>query len=250
MANPYSLQLPYQGRDAQMYQQQVSPQMNQNNMYLYPQIYDYAEQPSLIGNAFKAAAVGFGVGSLVTTGVDYFKTRKPVKNGETTETFAKKVLDRIINKDYVTKGKDFFKQKINVLKNIDCANTPEKFTKLMKKNKQFCSTLCDGISLDTMCKTVTQDNIKGKISALKRRVEASFDNELRNIKDTVKLCWDSENKKFIKPASVDDKLFKIIKNTKNSINWSKVLKFGGITAGVFGILSLGLNLYYKNQNTM
>ena len=245
MTNPYNVQLPYQNADAQVYQQQVNPQANQ---IFYPQNYGYVNQPSLLGGAAKAAAVGFTGGALVMTGVDYFKTRKPVKNGETTETFAKKVLDRIIEKDYVARGKKFFKQKIDILKNIDCAKTPEAFKKLMKKNKEFCSTLCDGISIDTMCSTVTKDNIKGKISALKKRVEASFDNEIQNIKDTVKLCWDSENKKFVKPDGVDKKLFKIIENTKNDINWSKVFKVGGIAAGVTGLLALGLGWFARKSN--
>ena len=214
-------------------------QINQNQLYpqqQYQQVYNQNYGRNVLGSLVTTAAVGFAGGTAVTAGIDYFKNRKPVNGGEVSDTFAQKVLDKIIKKDYVAKGKEFFKQKADVLKNIDLAKTPEKFRKLMKKNKEFCKTLCDGISLDTMCDTVTKENIKEKISAIKQRTQASLKTEIQNIKDLVKLCWDSENKKFVKPDSVDNKLFKIIKNTNNSINWKKACKYGGITAAILSIL--------------
>ena len=152
-------------------------------------------------------------------------------------------MDRIISKDYVFKGKEFFNQKMDVLRKIDYSKTPEKFKKLMKKNKTFCTTLFDGISLDTMCQTVTKENVKAKIAAIKQRVQASLSTEMQNVKDAVSLCWDTENKKFVKPKEIDDKLFKIIKNTKNSVNWKKAAKYGGITAGVFGAATLAYAIF-------
>ena len=255
MANPYSMQSPYQGVDAQMYQQMNNyqnaenyPQINNINPQIYQQAYVNNPKGSVLGSLLTGAAIGFAGGAAVTVGVDYFKSRKPVNgNGEVSEKFAKRVLDRIISKDYVAKGKAFFNQKKNVLKNIDASKTPEKFRKLMQKNKAFCSTLCDGISLETMCNTVTKENIKGKISAIKQRVQASLSTEIQNIKDSISLCWDKENKKFVKPKGVDDKLFKIIKNTKNDINWQKVCKNGGIAAGVLGLITLGLTMLNRQS---
>lgn len=250
MANSYSMQNPYQGVDAQMYQQgifqtqpEAYPQTIQSAYYPqnYSQGYVNQQRGSILGGVLTGAAVGFAGGAVVTAGVDYFKNRKPVnKNGEVSENFAQNVMNRIIKKDYVAKGKAFFNQKMNVLRKIDAAKTPEKFKKLMQKNRAFCSTLFDGISLDTMCNTVTKENIKGKISAIKQRVQASLSTEMQNVKDAVSLCWDKENKKFVKPSGVDEKLFKIIKNTKNDINWKKVGKYGGITAGIFGAATLAL----------
>lgn len=218
-------------------------QMNDNQMYGQQQMMmQYPQQnygrKSALGGVVSAAALGFAGGTAVTAGVDYFKNRKPVSGDEVTDKFAKRVLDRIIKKDYAAKGKEFFKQKADVLKNIDFAKTPEKFRKLMKKNREFCKTLCDGISLDTMCDTVTKENLKEKISAIKQRTQASLKTELQNIKDTVKLCWDSDKKKFAKPDCVDKKLFKIIKDTSTSVDWKKACKYGGITAGVLGALTL------------
>ena len=261
MTNPYSVQVPYQGTDAQMYQQMAAQNpaefnnqgYSQINPQVYPQIYPQiypqnSRKGSVLGGVLTGAAVGFTGGAVVAAGVDYFKSKKPVSNsGEVSESFAQKVLDKIIKKDYVAKGKEFFKQKVNVLKNIDASKTPEKFKKLMQKNRAFCQTLFDGISLDTMCNTVTKENIKGKIAAIKQRVQASLSTEIQNIKDSVKLCWDSENKKFVKPSGIDDKLFKIIKNTKNDINWKKVGKYGGITAGIFGAATLALAMLNRQS---
>lgn len=255
MANPYSMQSPYQGADAQMYQQanfQTQPEVYSQGNYnpqVYPQNYSQVyPQGSVVGGVIKGAAVGFTGGALVAAGVDYFKNRKPVgNNGEVSENFANRVMDRIISKDYVAKGKTFFNQKLNVLRHIDASKTPEKFRKLMQKNKTFCTSLFDGLSLDTVCKTVTKENIKGKISAIKQRVQASLSTEMQNIKDAINLCWDKENKKFVKPKEVDDKLFKIIKNTKNSVNWKKVCKYGGITAGVFGAATLAYSILTRQS---
>ena len=227
-------------------------QGNENQVYpQYQQVYtpSYVRPKSTnpFAGAVTATAVGFAGGAAVTAGIDYFKNRRPVSNDNVSDKFAQQVLDRIINKNYVAKGKNFFKQKADILRNIGKAKTPEKFKKLMKKNKEFCTTLCDGISLDTMCKTVTSNNIKEKISAIKKRVEASMQTEIQNIKDTIKLCWDSENKKFVQPDNVDNKLFKIIKNTKSEINWKKACKYGGITAAVLGAVTLGLSVFNSKQ---
>lgn len=220
---------------------------NQNNYQNYYN--NYQNRPSVLGTALGAATLGFAGGAVISAGTDFIRNRKPVKNGEVNENFAKQVLDKIIKKGYTFKNKDFFNQKTALLNKLKKIKSPEEFSKLMKKYKTYASTLCESISLDSMCKTVTKDNIKGKISSLKKRIEASLESEIKNIKDVINLCWDKENKKFVKPKEVDNKIFKVIKNTKNSIDWKKMLKYGGIGAGIFGGLTLGYAAFLnKNQN--
>jgi len=211
------------------------PQQNTNMAYaVNPNYQMYQQQkPSAIPAMIGLGTLGFAGGTAITAGIDYFKNRKAFKSGEITDSFAQKVLDKMIEKDYVAKGKEFLKQKSKGLKKI---STPEEFSKLMKKFKNYTSSLCDGVTLETMCKTVNKDNIKDKASALIKRIEASLESEIQNIKDMAKLCWDSEKKKFVKPDSVDEKFFKIIKNTKNNVNWKKAFKYGGITAGITAVL--------------
>ena len=227
-----SFGLPNNGMDYQAYPQ-AGYQMN-------PQMY-YSQRPSVLPAVLGASALGFAGGTAVTAGVHYFKNRRPVSgNGEVSDSFARQVLDKMVNKDYVSKGKEFFKQKVEVFKKLGKISTPEAFTKLMNKNRTFCRSLCDGISLDGMCKTVTRENLKSKISALKSRIEVSMKQELQNVKDTIRLCWDKENKKFVKSGAVEETIYKVIKNTKNAFPWKKAFKYGGITAGIFGALTLGL----------
>ena len=223
MTNPYSMGQPY-------------PQNYQNNVY--PQNHYQNSNQSIFSSVLTNSFIGFAGGTVVGAGIEYIKNRKPVKNGEVTDSFAKQVMDKMIDKNCTVRGKEFFKQKGELLKKISKVSSPEEFTKLMKKYKTYASSLCEGMSLDSMCKTVTKDNLKGKISALKKKIEASLEPEMRNIKDTISLCWDKENKKFIKPKNVEDKVFKIIKNTKNNVQWKKIFKYGGVTAGVFGAATL------------
>lgn len=254
MTNSYNMAGYPQGMDMQMYQQgnqTVNPQM------VYPQgiSYQYPYQNSgrgaqILGGALTNAAIGFAGGTAITAGIDYFRNRQPVNNGAVKDSFAQQVLDKMIKKDYTAKGKQFFKEIADISKHIGSIKSPEKFRKLMEKNKKYCSTLCDGISLKTMCDTVTKENLKDKIAAIKERIEASLRAEKQNIKDIVALCWDNENKKFVKPKSVDEKLYKIIKNTKNDVNWKKAFKYGGITAGILGGLTIGAALLMnRNQNS-
>ena len=220
----------------------------QNNIQNNPYIYQYYNQPSAAEKTIKSACLGFAGGAAVSAGADLIRNRKPVNNGEVNNSFAKQVLDKIIKKGYTFKNKDFFNQKISLLNKLKKVKSPEEFAKLMKKYKTYASTLCDSISLDSLCKTVNRDNLKGKVSSLKKRIEANLESELRNVKDIINLCWDSENKKFVKPKSVNDNIFKVIKNTKNNIEWKKMLKYGGIGAGILGALTLGYSVFMKNNN--
>ena len=231
MTNSYNL--------GQLYSQN---KFQNNNNY-------FKQQPSIFSSVINSAAVGFGGGAVVGAGVSLIKNRYPFKDGDVTDSFAKQVMDKIISKDYTVRGKNFFKQKYNLLKKLDRVNSPEKFIKLINENKEYTSGLYESVSLNSICNTVTKDNLKGKISALKKRIEISLEHEIRNIKDMINLCWDKENKKFVKHKNVDENIFKVIKNTKNNIQWKKMLKYGGITAGVFGAITLVYSMLIEKGNS-
>ena len=226
---------------------QAYPKNNFYNKNFYQS--DFNSQPSIFSTVIGAGSVGFAGGAITSAGIDLYKNRKPVNNGQVSDSFAKNVMNKIIDKEYSVKGKEFFKQKSELLKKLDKIKSPEEFTKLMTKYKKYASSLCDGISLDSMCKTVTKDNLKGKISALKSRIESSFEPELRNIKDIIKLCWNKEDKKFVKPNVVEKRLFEAIKDTRNSVQWKKMLKYGGITAGIFGGVTLVYSMLMNKANS-
>jgi len=222
---------------------------NSYNMGQYPnnfQNYDnFNSKPLIFAPTVGSAAVGFVGGSVASVGMDLVRNRRPVIKGEVSDSFAKQVMNKNIDKGYAVKNKEFFYQKNELLKKLCKVKSPEEFIKLLKKYQKYASELYEGMSFDSMCKTVTKDNVKGKVSALKNKIEASIEPEIRNIKDTINLCWDKEAKKFVKPKNVEDKIFKVIKNTKNNIQWKKMLKYGGVTAGVFGAITL---IYYMLIN--
>ncbi len=211
----------------------------ENNYAEYRNHYDEATKTNrAVSSVVKNAGAGFILGTGVAAGIDYFQNRKPVKGDSVSEKFAQKVFKKYTEKGYAAKGKEFFKQKEIVKSKLGKIKTISEFKTLMKGNKKFCETLCDGISLDNMCEMVNKDNLKDKISALQKRIKSAIEPEMQNIKDSIKLCWNSEEKKFVKPNEVSDKLFKIIKNTPRDIEWGKAMKYGGITAGVLGSLAL------------
>jgi len=193
MTNPYSM-------IHSPYEQQINPY---NNLYLQQQpYYTNKKTSSPIGNTIAGAVVGFAGGTAIAAGIDYFKNKRPVKNGEVKDSFVKRVFENMVKKNYLSKGKDYIKEKLEILNNIDAANTPEKFKNLLNKYKKCSSSLFDGLSLETICDTVTKENIKGKIKAIKEKIESGLKMEYQNIKDTANLCWDSEKKKFVKPKNI------------------------------------------------
>lgn len=139
MTNPYNMNYnPYE-----------QGQINPYNQYNQQQVYQ-RRASSPLGNAVTGAVIGFTGGTAIAAGVDYFKSRKPVKNGEVKDSFVKRVFDNMVKKGYVSKGKTYIKEKLELLKNIDSATTPEKFKNLMKKYKKCSSELFDGLSLKTV----------------------------------------------------------------------------------------------------
>jgi len=52
---------------------------------------------------------------------------------------------------------------------------------------------------------------------------------------------------YIKSENNKDKIFKTIKNTKENIQWKKMIKYGGVTAGVFGAVTLVYSLMMSSN---
>ena len=64
----------------------------------------------------------------------------------------------------------------------------------------------------------------------------------QTFKNLTEKCWNKETKKFVKPDGVNSKIFDIINKTKSAGQWKKALKYGGVTAGVMGALTLGYKM--------
>lgn len=205
---------------------------------VYPQIYPQSKSngPSVLGMASLGAIGGGSVG--------YLKNRFPVgKDGSVSDTFAKEVFEKNLKKNASKETKAYFTQLKTVLDKIDKIKSPEEFKKLLTSNKKIIEDQCKGISAETLLDAVNSTNLKSSKESLKKSLEAIMNFEILKTQNAIKLGWNSEKKKFIKTSEFKDgKLFDIIKGTKNNIQWKKALKYGGITAGVMGALTLGYKM--------
>lgn len=205
---------------------------------VYPQNYPQSKSngPSVLGMATLGAIGGGSVG--------YFKNRFPVgKDGSVSDTFAKEVFEKNLKKNASKETKAYFTQLKTVLNKIDKIKSPEEFKKLLTSNKKIIEDQCKGISTETLLDAVNSTNLKSSKESLKKSLEAIMNFEILKTQNAIKLGWNSEKKKFIKTSEFKDgKLFDIIKGTKNNIQWKKALKYGGITAGVMGALTLGYKM--------
>lgn len=213
--------------------------MNAGNMYSQGGGYQPVRKnsgPSVFGMMTLGAVGGGAVG--------YFKNRYPIgKDGAVADSFAREVFDKNLNKNCSSDVKKYFKQLKEVLNKIDKVKTPEEYRKLINANKYIIEEQCKAISSETLLDAVNTTNIKTSKEALKKSLEGIMDFELLKTKNAVKLGWNSESKKFIKSSEFKDaKLFDIIKNTKSNMQWKKALKYGGITAGVMGALTVGYKM--------
>lgn len=216
----------------------------------YPQQAGYYNQNMELSVPKKSGAGTLGVMLLGGVGggtVGYLKSRHDIKNGKFSDTFAKQAFEKHVKKNLSSEGKKYFKEINNILKKIDKINSPEKFKKLLKNSKLLNNNLFGGISLDTILNTVNKDNLSSKKKALKNALEANLNYNVSNMKDTIQACWNKEKKAFEKPEGVKKEIFDIIKKTKVKGQWKKALKYGGITAGVFGALSIGYKMMTSNR---
>lgn len=219
MTNPYNMEA------SPNYQNQVFPQPQKKT-----------NNPPVLG-MMTLGAVGGGT-------VGYFKHRYPVSaDGVVADTFAKNVFEANLKNNVPEKNKKFFKELNAVLNKIDKIKNVEDYKKLLKQNKNLIEEQYKGISFETTLNSLTPDNLKTNKTALKEALQKIMDYEMVKTKNAIKLGWNSDSKKFVKTeAFKDDKLFDIIKKTKSNHQWKKALKYGGITAGVLGALTIGYKI--------
>ena len=70
---------------------------------------------------------------------------------------------------------------------------------------------------------------------------------MQTFKNLTEKCWNVEKKCFTKPNEVSSKIFDVLNNTKTKGQWKKALKYGGITAGVMGALTIGYKMMTSNS---
>ena len=217
---------------------------NPYSMGAYPQAnyYNQAyEQPQRRNSGIGSVAAMTTLGGVVGGTAGYCKNKYPVdKNGQASDTFARAAFERHVDKNLSGDGKKFFKQINTVLKKLDKTKDVESLKKLLKDNKLVFDAT--GVSLDTYISSLNSDNFKESKNVLKSQIEQRNMTNYQTFKNLTEKCWDKETKSFVKPDGVDSKIFDIIKKTKSTGQWKKALKYGGITAGVMGALTIGYKM--------
>ncbi|MBD9222757.1 hypothetical protein EGQ24_02490 [bacterium] len=212
------------------------PQMNYNqgfNQNIQPQQNRSSGFGSVIGTAVVGGAVGGAIG--------YLKNRHPVdKNGVASDSFAKQAFENHVSKNMSSDGKEFFKQLKTVTKGLEKVKDVEGMKKLLNDNKKVFAV--SGMSLDTYLSSLTPDNIQESKKVLQEQIEKRNMTNYQTFKNLTEKCWNKEKKCFTKPDEVEQKIFDVIKNTKTKGQWKKALKYGGVTAGVMGALTLGYKM--------
>lgn len=216
------------------------PQMNYNqgfNQNIQPQQNRSSGFGSVIGTAVVGGAVGGAIG--------YLKNRHPVdKNGVASDSFAKQAFENHVSKNMSSDGKEFFKQLKTVTKGLEKVKDVEGMKKLLNDNKKVFAV--SEMSLDTYLSSLTPDNIQESKKVLQEQIEKRNMTNYQTFKNLTEKCWNKEKKCFTKPDEVEQKIFDVIKNTKTKGQWKKALKYGGVTAGVMGALTLGYKMMTSN----
>lgn len=220
--------------------------MNSYQGQMYPQ-QAYSSQRQ--GNGGVSTVGMMAVGGVAGGSVGYLKNRYPIgSDGQVSDSFTREVFDKNLKKNTSPEAQNYFKQLKTVLKKIDKVKSPEDFKKLIKANKDIIDDQCKGISTGTLLDGVNSTNLQSSKTSLKESLEAIMNFELVKTKNAIRLGWNSESKKFIKtPEFKDGKLFNIIKNTKSSNQWKKALKYGGVTAGIMGALTVGYKMLVASR---
>ena len=220
--------------------------MNSYQGQMYPQ-QAYSSQRQ--GNGGVSTVGMMAVGGVAGGSVGYLKNRYPIgSDGQVSDSFTREVFDKNLKKNTSSEAQNYFKQLKTVLKKIDKVKSPEDFKKLIKENKDIIDDQCKGISTGTLLDGVNSTNLQSSKTSLKESLEAIMNFELVKTKNAIRLGWNSESKKFIKtPEFKDSKLFNIIKSTKSSNQWKKALKYGGVTAGIMGALTVGYKMLVASR---
>lgn len=209
----------------------------QQNYVNYPMMHQSNQGANAAAGVFGAATLGFLGGG--TYG--YLKNRRPVKHGEVTDFFAKKAFDRYIDKGLDSSKKKFYTQAKDILKKLESVSTPEKLKSLLNKNKAVNTYAFPGFTVNEMCNALTSANLDVNKDNLQKALDAVYNKDIETMRGHVKLCWDSQKKKFVKPSFVSEKIFDSIKSTASKLKWNEALRMGGIGAAILG----GATLLYK-----
>lgn len=203
----------------------------QNGVYYDGMTY---QKPSAVPFAVGGTVIGSGVGAIIGS------KKKPniAKNGEVTDTFAKSVYEKYVDK-VADAGKESYNGGKEILKKIDGINSPEELKALFDANKEAATDMCTELKQtpDEFLNNVSKDNLKANKKTIKEKIVAGNNTRYQDMKNQIQACWDKDKKKFVKNENVNEEVLKILKKSTSSVkNILKGAAIGGAIAGVTGFV--------------
>lgn len=203
----------------------------------------------------KSSSIPYGAGGLVLgAAAGGFAGNKinPFfsKNGNATDTFARNVFDKAIEKANDTE-KNSYKQGLEILKEIDKVSTTDELKTLANSNKEAMKNVCTelGQSPDEFLQNITDNNLAANKKTIKEKIKAGNNTRYQDIKNNIQASWDKENKTFKKVDSVKQEIFDSITEATKGVKGKLIAKYAAIAGLATGIGAFAIHKIISNRTT-
>ena len=182
--------------------------------------------------AVAGAAAGGIAGGIIGGAINpYFK-----KNNDDKDTFTHKVYEKYA-KNGPQEVKDFYEQSKKVLKDIKGAKNADEIRNILNNNAEVKKIISDDL-----ISGMTDGNMVSNKNSIIRTIEAKNNENVQTIRNSIQKCWNAAEKKWEKPAGINDDVYKSISKVKNWMVAENVFKGIGI-----GVVTAGLAAYAAHK---
>ena len=200
------------------------------------------KHPSLVAGGI-GAVVGAGAGALIGA-----KKNPYIRNGMPKDKFAKSAYDQFV-KSAPDDVKNSYGQYNEVINKIDKIKTPDELRTLMNNNPEASKVVSEPLHKTTseFLSLVNETNLASNKTVIKDSMKNAINSRHVDMKNLIQRCWDPGQKKFIKPADMDDKVFEAIQKTTKRVKAGFIAKWAGISAAVLGVAAFVTHKIIKHK---
>ena len=213
--------------------------------YDYQPDYQYNPEPQEIQDTTpktkRSWPYGVGGALIGATGGSIIASKKNpyMKNGIPTDTFSRMAYNKYADKYASEAVKKSYGQYNEVIKKIDKVKTTDELKTLLNNNPEASKEVSTALNKTTeeFLSTVTDTNLASNKETIKKKLESANQTRYQNMKNDIARCWDTENKKFVKPDGMEDGIFDAIKKTTGRVKANFIAKYAAISALVVGAVA-------------
>ena len=211
---------------------EVDPDQNQRKKY-----------PSLVAGGI-GAVVGAGAGAIIGA-----KKNPYMRNGVPKDEFAKSAYDRFV-KSAPDDIKQSYGQYNEVFKKIDKVKTADELRTLMNNNPEASKVVSEPLRKTTaeFLSLVNDTNLGTNKTVIKDSMKSAINSRHADMKNQILECWnEGQQKKFVKPAGMDDNVFNAIQKTTRRVKAGFIAKWAAISAAVLGVAAFVTHKIIKHK---